>query len=368
MADADVTSAATIAIDAAGGDKGVEVVVQGVLAAHAEYDNFFRLYGDKESILSGLRKHGAENDPRICVVHAPDVITMDDSPVEAIRTKKESSLVLAAKDVKKGEASALISPGNTGAVLAAGTLIIGRIRGVERPGIATILPTKTGHSVLIDVGANAESRPTHLVHFGIMGAIYAKAILGFDKPRIGLLSVGEERKKGNELTLQALPLFEKLFETEGGRKLGTFQGNVEGRDIVNGKSDVIVCDGFVGNVVLKFGEALSFTILDLLKERLVATPMRKAAAFILKGAFKEFKKRIDYTEYGGAPLLGVKHPCIICHGSSGPNAIKNAIRVSREALDSDICSKIESLVKELETTSGSDKNGEQKPSEDGAAT
>lgn len=327
-----------IAVDAMGGDKGPDVVVDGVLSAIKDHGGEFVLVGDGAQIERRLASQGAKSHPSIRVLHTDEWITMADSPVDAVREKTKSSLVLAAREVKEGRASALISPGNTGAVLAAGTLLLGRIRGVERPGIATVLPTAEGHSVLIDVGANVDSRPTHLFQFGIMGSIYANAIVGIREPRVGLLSIGEEQSKGNELTREAFPLFQKLEH-------GRFLGNVEGRDIINGRADVVVCDGFVGNVVLKFGEGLSFTIIDLMKERILATPLRKMAAFLLRGAFREFKKKIDYTEYGGAPLLGVRYPCIICHGSSGRKAIKNAVRVTREALEKNICEKIESAVR-----------------------
>lgn len=336
-----------LAVDVMGGDKGPGVVIQGVIDAHREYGQRFLLFGDEPTIRDEIAGRGAAGNNEIEVRHAPDVITMSDSPVEAVREKKNSSLVLAARAVRDGEAGALVSAGNTGASLAAGTLLLGRIKGVERPGIATVLPTKTAHSVLIDVGANVDCRPGHLVHFGIMGAIYARAILSIAMPRVGLLSIGEERAKGNELTHATAPLFERLFEQPASKQLGVYLGNVEGRDIVNGKADVIVCDGFVGNVVLKFGESLAFTIFDLMKARITATPIRSAATFVLKGGFRELMKRIDHTEYGGAPLLGVRHPCIICHGSAGPKAIKNAVRVARESIHADVCARIEAVIKEL---------------------
>lgn len=327
-----------LAIDAMGGDNGPGVVVEGVLEAIKAHGGEFLIVGDSGLIQKHLDRFKARNHPSIKVIHADEVISMIDSPVDAVREKTRSSLVLAAREVKEGRAAGLVSPGNTGAVLAAGTLLLGRIRGVERPGIATILPTAGGHSVLIDVGANVDSRPKHLLQFGIMGAIYATAILGIREPRVGLLSIGEEKSKGNELTREAFPLLERL---------PNFLGNVEGRDIINGNADVVVCDGFVGNVVLKFGEGLAFTIIDLMKERLLATPLRKLAAGFLKSAFSEFKKKIDYSEYGGAPLLGVRYPCIICHGSSKSKAIKNAIRVTREAIDAGVCAKIEEMIKKV---------------------
>ncbi|MEK8022251.1 MAG: phosphate acyltransferase PlsX [Candidatus Hydrogenedentota bacterium] len=332
-----------IAVDAMGGDRGPEVVVEGVLDAIENYGGKFLIVGNRKFLYDAMSARGASGHPDITIIHAEDVITMEDSPVDAVRDKTHSSLVLAAREVREGRAAALISPGNTGAVLAAGTLLLGRIRGVERPGIATILPTATDHSVLIDVGANVDSRATHLLQFGIMGSIYARAILSIADPRVGLLSIGEERTKGNELTKEAFPLFERLFAESAHH--GRFLGNVEGRDIVNGRADVIVCDGFTGNVVLKFGEGLAFTFIDLIRSRIKATPLRKLGALLVRGAFAEMKKKIDYTEYGGAPLLGVKHPCIICHGSSGPKAIMNAVRVTREALQFDICGRIERTIK-----------------------
>ncbi len=335
-------TAPVIAVDAMGGDRGPGVVVEGVLAALEEHGGRYLVVGDETTLRGLFRGHGEEKNPAISILNAEDVITMHDSPVEAVREKTRSSLVLAAKAVREKRAAAFVSPGNTGAMLAAGALVLGRIRGVERPGIATVMPTATAHSVLIDVGANSDSKPGHLLHFAVMGSIYARTILGIARPRIGLLSIGEERSKGNELTREAFPLFERTFAESP--EQGTFLGNVEGREIVNGKCDVIVCDGFTGNVILKFGEALAFTIMDLLKERITATPVRKAAAALLKGAFREFKKKIDYAEYGGAPLLGVRQPTIICHGSSGAKAIKNAMRVALQAIETDICGRIHAFV------------------------
>ncbi len=340
-----------VAVDAMGGDKGPGVVVEGVVAARREFGGRYLIAGRPADLEPELRRLGAASDPDIELLPAPDVITMEDSPTDAVREKKQSSMVLAAKAVHEGRASAFISPGNTGAMLAAGTFVLGRIPGVSRPGIATVIPTVTGHSVLIDVGANVDSRPVHLFHFGVMGAIYASAILGIPEPRVGLLSIGEERSKGNELTRETLEMFESFFTSS--RHVGRFLGNVEGRDIVNGRADVVVCDGFVGNVVLKFGEGLASTIMKLLKEQLTATPLRKLAASALKGAFREFGRKIDYAEYGGAPLLGVRQPTIICHGSSGPKAIKNAVRVARQALDLGICDRIADHVKMAQSRAAS---------------
>lgn len=332
-----------IAVDAMGADKGPGAVVEGVVQARREFGGRYLVAGRPEVLEPELKRLGASGDASIEILAAPDVITMEDSPTEAVREKKNSSMVLAAKAVHEGRASAFISPGNTGAMLATGTFILGRIPGVSRPGIATVIPTVRAHSILIDVGANVDSRPVHLFHFGIMGAIYAQAILGIAEPRVGLLSIGEERSKGNELTRETLELFEGFFTSS--RHFGTFLGNVEGRDIVNGRADVVVCDGFVGNVVLKFGEGLASMIMTLLKERLTSTLPRQVAAFALKGAFREFGRKIDYAEYGGAPLLGVRQPTIICHGSSGPKAIKNAVRVARQALELGICGRIAEHVK-----------------------
>jgi glycerol-3-phosphate acyltransferase PlsX len=334
-----------IVIDAMGGDHGPGVVVRGVLAAEREFGGAYLLVGRGDEIRAALAESGAAPSGTLRILEAEDVITMKDAPVEAVREKKDSSMVRAGREVREGRGSALISPGNTGAMLATGTLILGRTRGVERPGIATVIPTATGYSILIDVGANVDSRPSHLLHFAIMGAAYAQAILGIAAPRIGLLSIGEEPTKGNELVLETRPLMERFFAAQG--ELGSFLGNVEGREIVNGRADVVVCDGFVGNVILKFGEGLAFTIVDLLKERLTAKPHRRLAALFLKNAFTEFKRKIDYAEYGGAPLLGVKHPCIICHGSSREKAIKNAVRVARQAIKENICERIGTMVSRI---------------------
>ena len=333
----------TVAVDAMGGDKGPEVVVEAVVEAQKYYGGKYIIVGDQKVLEPLLNKFGAASNKDIKFLHAKDVVTMDDSPVEAVREKTDSSLVVAARTVRAKKADALVSPGNTGAVLAAGTLILGRIHGLERPGIAIPMPTATGYSVLIDAGANVDSKAIHLLNFAVMGSIYAQTIINIPSPRIGLLSIGEEESKGNELTRESFPLFDKTFKEK--TEYGKFIGNVEGRDIANGKCHVIVCDGFTGNVVLKFGEGLAFTIIDIMKQRLLANPLRRVATLILKRAFAEFKKKIDYTEYGGAPLLGVRSPCIICHGSSNKKALRNALRVALLSIDQNICGKIQDFVK-----------------------
>lgn len=344
-----------------GGDKGPKVVVRGVLESLKRADNRFLLVGDSREMEPELRKADSSVRGKIEVLHADDTITMDDSPVEAVREKRQSSLVVAARAVREGKAQALVSTGNTGAVLAAGSILLGRIKGVERPAIGTVIPSSTGHSVLIDVGANVDSRATHLLHFGVMGAIYAKTILNISEPRVGVLSIGEERKKGNELSREAVHLFDEFFETKGlPENLGKFLGNVEGRDIVNGRADVIVCDGFVGNALLKFGEGLVSTVGSLMKEEIMASPMRKAGALLIKGAFDAVKKRVDYAEYGGAPLLGVKSTCIICHGSSDEKAIMNAVRVARESVDADICGRIGEVVSIFDRRRATENSAESK--------
>lgn len=341
-----MTPKTPIAIDAMGGDRGPAAVVEGILRARARFGGKYLVFGRPHVLEQEFQKLSGSIPEEIVIRPADEIITMDDAPVEAIREKKNSSLVLAARAVREKNAAAIVSPGNTGAVLAAGTLILGRCRGVERAGIAAVIPTPEHYSVLIDVGANVDCRPIHLLHFAIMGMVYARVTLGIQRPRIGLLSIGEERSKGNELTLAAAPLCEQFFRSIDSDR-GVFLGNIEGRDIVNGRADVVVCDGFTGNAVLKFGEALAFTITDLLKERITAGPVRKIGALLLRGAFRELKNKIDYSEYGGAPLLGVRSPCIICHGSSNPRAIMNALRVAREQIEQDICGRIERMVSEF---------------------
>lgn len=312
-----------IALDAFGGDFAPEQQVLGALEAA-------RMYGI-ETILVGSASRlekltaGKEGSDKLEIVDAPDVISMNDSPVEAVRSKTESSLVKAASLVKQGRAQALVSAGNTGAAMAASLLIIGRIKGVERPAIATPMPTTKGVCLIADAGANVDCRPSQLLQFGQMASVYAAKVFQLERPKIGLLNVGEEATKGNETVQKAYQLLSQADLN--------FVGNIEGRDIAQGAADVVVCDGFVGNVVLKFAEGLGTALFGMMKEEFVKTPLTKLGAVLLKPGLKNVKNRVDYTEYGGAPLLGVKGISIIAHGSSNAKAIRNALRVAAAGIE-----------------------------------
>jgi len=258
----------------------------------------------------------------VSVVHAPEVISMKEHPAVAVRRKKNSSIVAAVRLVKEGKAVAAVSAGSTGAAMAATLLELGRIKGIDRPAIAVVLPNEKGLTVLIDAGANVDSKPHNLLQFGVMGYLYAQKILGVAEPRVGLLSNGEEETKGNEVTLAAYPLLAAAGVN--------FIGNVEGRDIFRGTVDVVVCDGFVGNIVLKVGEGLAASMMKMMKEEITKNWLAKMGTVMAEPALKVFQKRIDYSEYGGAPLLGVNGISIICHGRSTAKAIKNAVRVAGE--------------------------------------
>jgi glycerol-3-phosphate acyltransferase PlsX len=248
---------------------------------------------------------------------------MEDNAAKAVRAKRDSSIRVAARLVRDGLAQGVVSAGNTGAVMATAKMVQGMVPGVERPALASVLPTRKGTPlVLIDVGANVDCTPRMLVQFAVMGEVYSRVILKTDRPRIGLLSIGTEEQKGNELTRTALPLLRSLPLN--------FVGNVEGRDVYSGDVDVVVCDGFVGNAILKASEGLAELVRQMLRESLSATLTRRFGYLIARSAFADFKKRVDYSETGGAPLLGVRGVCIICHGSSNANAIKNAIRIAAE--------------------------------------
>ena len=311
-----------IALDAMGGDYAPHAIVEGAVGAAREFGTEIVLVGDEETIRAALRKHHTDG-LALSVQHASQQVTMAESPASVIRKKRDSSIWVATSMVKKGEASAIVSAGNTGAAMAVALFVLGPLEGVERPAIATLLPTLTGAAVLIDVGANVDCKPDHLFQFGAMGYVYAKEMLGISTPRVGLLSIGEEDAKGNDLTREA---FKKLKEAGMG-----FVGNVEGRDLYSGNADVIVCDGFIGNVALKVSEGLAETLVQFLKLEIGASAWGRVGALFLRSAFARFKKKIDYAEYGGAPLLGVNGISVICHGRSTAKAIKNAVRLAEGA-------------------------------------
>jgi glycerol-3-phosphate acyltransferase PlsX len=310
-----------IAVDAMGGDHGPAVVVEGAVAAVREFDASVILVGDRQAIESEIRRLGAQSLD-LEVRHASEVVGMAESPSAALRRKRDSSLRVSAELVRDGKASAFISAGNTGAALAISMFVIGVLRGIDRPAIAAVLPSLRGFTVLIDAGANVAPKAWHLFQFAIMGHVYARDILGLDRPRVGLLSVGEEEGKGNDLTRET---FDLLKESRL-----NFIGNIEGRDVYNGGCDVIVTDGFTGNVALKISESLAEMVGAMIKEELTRDIRSKVGAALAVPAFGRFRKRVDYTEMGGAPLLGIDGAAIICHGASPVKAIKNAVRVASE--------------------------------------
>jgi glycerol-3-phosphate acyltransferase PlsX len=316
-----------IAVDAMGGDVGPPVTVEGAVAAAQDYGLEIVLVGDKATVERELARH-AGTKPLLTVRHASQVVAMDEPPSHALRRKRDSSMRVAAELVRDGEAAAFVSAGNTGAAMAIAMFTLGVLPGVDRPAIAVPLPNLKGRTILLDVGANVDPKPKHLTQYALMGHVYARDILGVAAPRIGLLSVGEEEGKGNELVRE-------VFKTLEGMPLN-FAGNVEGRDIYNGSVDVVVTDGFTGNVALKISESLADMIIHLIREELTRTPMAKLGALLVRPAFRRFWKRVDYNELGGAPLLGINGACIISHGASPARAVKNAIRVAAEWVRMDV--------------------------------
>jgi glycerol-3-phosphate acyltransferase PlsX len=333
-----------VAIDTMGGDYAPGEIVLGALQAAKEYSKEgmeIVLVGDQAQITQALDSHGNWKDLNITVHHAGEIIDMHESPGSAVRKKKDASVVVATALVKQGVCDVVISAGSTGAAVAAALFGLGRIKGIERPAIATPMPNLTGTTVLLDSGANIDSKPKHLVQNAIMGSIYAEYVLNIPKPRVGLLNIGEEESKGNEQVLSTYPLLQQLNTVN-------FIGNVEGRDIPKGTVDVVVCDGFVGNIVLKLSEGLAGAILQLVKDAIKSSGFwAKMASMLVLPALSGLKKKLDYAEYGGAPLLGVNGGFIICHGSSRAKAIKNAIRVAKEFTEQDVVAHIrENIAKE----------------------
>jgi len=326
-----------IAVDAMGGDDAPGPIVDGAVQAAREYGVGIVLVGESESIRKELSLHNASGLD-ISIVHAPQRVEMNEAPSVVVRRKRESSIWVATELVKKGEAVAVISAGNSGATMATAFYVLGPLQGVERPAIATILPTLMGSSVLLDVGANVDCKPLHLFQFAIMGHEYAEWVLGKPHPKIGLLSIGEEDTKGNEVTKEAF----KILKSS---RLN-FVGNVEGRDVYSGTADVIVSDGFIGNVALKISEGLADVLGKLLKREIAASLGGKLGYLILRSAFQRFRRRVDYAEYGGAPLLGVNGISIICHGRSSAKAIKNAIRVAKTQAEGQINQRIQKDIEE----------------------
>ena len=325
----------TIVVDAMGGDHAPQVEVEGAVLAARDYGVAIQLVGPPPLLQRHLQRHNADSLP-ISIVPASEVITMDESPVKALRRKPEASVRVAALQVRDAKAQGMVSAGNTGAAMAAAKMELGTLPGVDRPALASVFPTKRGTpAVLVDVGANVDCRPQHLQQFAIMGEVYYRVMFGVARPRVGLLSIGEEASKGNEVVrethrrLKEMPL---SFD---------FVGNVEGRDVYGGDVHVIVCDGFIGNVALKISEGMVEAIMAMLKEAMSSNLTAQVGYVLSRQAYEEFRKRLDYSEYGGAPLLGIKGVCVICHGRSNANAIKNAIRVAAGFSEAGINEKIE---------------------------
>lgn len=325
-----------IAIDAMGGDHAPKEIVLGALKAIDTYSDVeITLVGDENKINQYVKDRN-----RISIIHTDEVITGTDEPVRAVRRKKNASMVLAAKEVAEGRADACISAGNTGALMAAGLFIVGRIEGIERPALSPTLPTIGGEGfVLLDVGANVDAKPEHLVQYALMGSIYSQKVRGIDYPRVGLLNIGTEEKKGNELTKHTYEMLKKADVN--------FIGNIEARDLLDGVADVVVTDGFTGNMVLKTIEGTALSIFKMLKSALMSNLKSKLAAAILKPNLLELKSQMDYSEYGGAGLFGLKAPVIKAHGSSDAKAIFSAIRQTREMIEHQVIGTIQEAVEKV---------------------
>jgi phosphate acyltransferase len=336
-----------IALDAMGGDFSPAAEIEGGVSACEELGIELILVGDQKRISQELEKHSVRDLP-ITILHTNQIVTMEDAPSMVIRKKRNSSIWRATELVQEGKASAIVSAGNTGACMAAAIFILNPLKGIDRPAIAAIFPTLKEPMIIVDVGANVDCKPRHLFQFAVMGNVYARRIFGLQNPRIGLLSNGEEDTKGNDLTKETFKLLKKNFPN--------FAGNVEGKDIFKGETDVVVCDGFVGNVVLKTSEGLSEAMFKLLQAEIShASFFGKLGYPLLKPSFRRFKKRVDYSEYGGAPLLGVNGICMICHGRSTSKAIKNAIVRAKSLVEQEVNTHIQ---REIESSLINESGGE----------
>jgi glycerol-3-phosphate acyltransferase PlsX len=329
-----------IALDAMGSDRAPKPEIEGAMLAARNYGVRVLLVGPEATIKAELDRHPSAARLPLEIVHASEVISMEDKAVQAVRAKRDSSMRVGLRLVREGRAAGFVTAGNTGAAMATAKMVLGALHGVDRPALAAVFPTAPGTAaILLDVGANVDCKPHNLEQFAVMGEIYSRSMFGRNmfgagrRPRVGLLSIGEEETKGNVLTREAFQLLKRLPLN--------FIGNVEGRDLFNGHVDVIVADGFVGNVALKISEGVANFVRTVLKESLKATITAQVGYMLSRSAFSDFKKRIDHTEYGGAPLLGLKGVCIITHGSSNANAIKNAVRVASEFSERNINASIE---------------------------
>ena len=326
-----------------GGDHAPKPEVEGAIRAAKTLGIEVLLVGPEDVLSCELAAQDRSRSLPIRIVHASERVTMQDSVARAVRTKRDSSIRVASRLVRDGQAQGLVSAGNTGAVMATAKMVQGVVRGVDRPALASAFPTLTGTpAVMIDVGANVDCNPRMLAQFALMGDIYSRVVFHIERPRVGLLSIGEEEHKGNELTRNAAPLLRSLPLN--------FIGNVEGRDLYTGAADVVVCDGFIGNVALKVSEGMADVIMHLLEASLKATLKRKVGYVLSRNAYKDFRKRVDYSEYGGAPLLGVRGVVIICHGRSNGYAIYNAIRVAAELAQAGIDRRLENELRAMPST------------------
>lgn len=334
-----------IALDAMGGDHAPRNIIAGATMALCEYPKISRLFlvGDEPQITKCLKANNC-SDGRVRIIHTTQVVEMSDQAVEAIRRKKDSSVSRAVDLVKKGEADAIVSAGHTGATVAATTIKLRTLEGVERPGIASYLPTEHNVCVLIDAGANVEARPEHMLQYAIMGTVLSRHVLGFPNPAVGLMSIGGEDAKGSDFT-------KEIFKLLKSTKLN-FRGNVEGHDLFECPVEVVLCDGFTGNVVLKTCEATATAVFEWLKRELSKNTIRKIGAYMAKDAFRPIRDKTNYEMYGGSPLLGVNGICIIAHGASSPLAIKNAVRVATEFIEQKINPRIVEAIKEYHESSG----------------
>jgi len=323
-----------------GGDNGSPVNVLGAIQACREWrDVEIILVGDQAVLTKQLREQSGADKLAITVQHAADVVGMHESPVEGCRSKPDASIMVCARLVSEGKADGMVSAGNSGATMTASLIHLRRLEGISRPAIATILPTVDGQCVMLDMGANVDCKPKHLLQFAVMGAVYHEAMFKKPNPRVGLLSIGEEEGKGNELTIES----HALLKNSG----LNYIGNIEGRDIPEGNADVVVCDGFVGNVVLKFGEGLSSALIKLIKREFKGHPLAMLGGLLAKSALRRIKQKVDPSEYGGAPLLGVKGISIVSHGGSNAFAIKNALRVAAELYRDDINTHIKTKLENI---------------------
>lgn len=328
-----------IAVDGMGGDKAPQVVVEGVIEAINQYGVDVIITGPEDLILKEVNKYTYDKS-KLQILHCSEIIDCNEEPVKAIRRKKDSSLYKALELVKNGEADAIISAGSTGALMAGATLIMGRIKGIDRPALAPVMPGKNGHFMLIDCGANAECKPHYLVQFAKMGTVYMENIMNMQNPSVGLINIGTEEEKGNDLTKAAYKLLKDAPIN--------FVGNIEPREIPTGNTKVLVCDGFVGNTVLKMYEGVAKNLLLTLKEEILSSTRGKIGGLMLKPVFKNLKNKFDYKEVGGAAFLGVNGICIKAHGSSDSRAIKNAVNQAKNFYDNNVISKIKNNIEKNE--------------------